>query len=50
MSSFENSWESLDKSRNPDMYETQKTEDGDKVGLFSLDIKGAHMILRPQLN
>merc|ERR1711862_317431 len=28
MSSFENSWETLDKARNPDKYETMTTADG----------------------
>jgi len=31
MSGFENSWEALDKSRNPDKYETIRTEDGKEV-------------------
>ena len=31
MSGFENSWETLDKSRNPDQYETITTEDGKQV-------------------
>ena len=31
MSSFENSWETLDKARNPDKYETQTTADGKEV-------------------
>ena len=38
------------KEKSPESFETQKTMEGDKVGLFSLDIKGAHMILHPQLN
>ena len=31
MAQLENSWESLDKARNPEMYETQKLEDGKEV-------------------
>jgi hypothetical protein len=31
MALFENSWETLDKARNPDLYETQKMEDGTEV-------------------
>merc|ERR1719449_301708 len=31
MSSFENSWETLDKARNPDKYETMTTADGKEV-------------------
>ena len=31
MSAFENSWESLDKARNTDLYETQKLADGREV-------------------
>ena len=31
MSGFENSWEALDKARNPDKYETVTTEDGKEV-------------------
>ena len=31
MSSFENSWETLDKARNPDKYEIQTTADGKEV-------------------
>ena len=31
MSLFENSWESLDKARNPELYETHKTKDGREV-------------------
>ena len=34
MSSFENSWEALDKSRNPDKYETISTEDGKQVSFL----------------
>ena len=38
------------KEKSPESIESQKTEDGDKVGLFSSDIKWDHMILCPQLN
>ena len=31
MSAFENSWEALDKSRNPDKYETVTMADGKEV-------------------
>ena len=31
MSAFENSWESLDKARNTELYETQKLADGREV-------------------
>jgi len=31
MSSFENSWETLDKARNPDKYETMTTADGKEM-------------------
>ena len=37
MSGFENSWESLDKARNPDNYETLKTEDGKEVTFLKSD-------------
>jgi hypothetical protein len=31
MALFENSWETLDKARNPDLYTTQKMKDGTEV-------------------
>ena len=31
MSSFENSWETLDKARNPDKYETLTTAEGKEL-------------------
>ena len=37
MSGFENSWEALDKARNPDNYETIKTEDGKEVTFLKSD-------------
>ena len=37
MSGFENSWEALDKARNPDKYETVKTEDGKEVTFLKSD-------------
>ena len=37
MSGFENSWEALDKARNPDNYETVKTEDGKEVTFLKSD-------------
>jgi len=37
MSGFENSWEALDKARNPDKYETIKTEDGKEVTFLKSD-------------
>ena len=37
MSSFENSWETLDKNRNPDKYETVTTADGKEVTFLKSD-------------
>ena len=37
MSSFENSWETLDKKRNPDKYETVSTADGKEVTFLKSD-------------
>ena len=34
MALFENSWESLDKARTPDKYETQTLEDGREVAFL----------------
>ena len=34
MALFENSWESLDKARNPELYETHKTEDGKEISFL----------------
>ena len=31
MALFENSWKTLDKAKNPDLYETQNMEDGTQV-------------------
>ena len=40
MANFENSWEAIDKTRNPDMYETVKTEDGKEI-VFLKENSGA---------
>ena len=37
MSAFENSWETLDKARNPDKYETVTTADGKEVSFLKND-------------
>jgi len=37
MSAFENSWETLDKARNPDKYETITTADGKEVSFLKND-------------
>ena len=37
MSAFENSWETLDKARNPDKYETGTTADGKEVSFLKND-------------
>ena len=37
MSAFENSWERLDKERNPSNYETITTEDGKEVTFLKRD-------------
>merc|ERR1712147_512709 len=39
MSSFENSWETLDKARNPDKYETMTTADGKEVTFLKEESK-----------
>lgn len=39
MSSFENSWETLDKARNPDKYETTTTADGKEVTFLKGETK-----------
>ena len=40
MSAFENSWEALDKSRNPDKYETVTTADGKEVTFLKSSSEG----------
>ena len=37
MSAFENSWETLDKARNPDKYETITTADGKEISFLKND-------------
>jgi len=37
MSAFENSWETLDKARNPDKYETVTAADGKEVSFLKND-------------
>ena len=37
MSAFENSWETLDKARNPDKYETVTTADGKEISFLKND-------------
>ena len=44
MSAFENSWETLDKTRNPEKYETLTTADGKEVTF----LKGADQETKPR--